>query len=51
MIYTLYLDNKARVAEVDLDEYGKVDNPVSEKSINLQMTEIPSSLSSGLIIF
>ena len=47
MAYTLYSDNKARVAEVDLDEYGKVDNPVSEKSINLQITEILNFLALG----
>jgi len=54
MIYTLYSDNEPRVAEiaeVDLNEYDKVSNPVSEKSINLQMSEIPHCLSSGLIIF
>jgi hypothetical protein len=41
----------AEVAKIDLGEYGKVSNPVSGKSINLQMSEIPHRLSSGLIIF
>ena len=54
MVYTLYSDNEIRVAEIaeaKLNLYGKISNPVSEKSINLQMSEIPNRLSSGLIIF
>jgi len=50
----LYSDNESRVAEVakvDLNEYDKVSNPVSGKSTNLQMSEIPHRLSSGLIIY
>jgi len=46
--------NETRVAEIAnayLNEYDKVSNPVSRKSINLQMSEIPYRLSSGLIIF
>jgi hypothetical protein len=47
MAYTLYSDYEPRVAEVakiDLNEYDKVSNPVSGKSINLQITEIPNRL-------
>ncbi len=36
MAYTLYSGNKSKVAEiaaVDLNKYGKIDNPVSEKAI------------------
>jgi hypothetical protein len=43
MAYTLYSDNEPRVAEiaeVDLNEYGKVSNPLSGKSIHLHMLEI-----------
>jgi len=50
MAYTLYSDNEPRVAEiaeVDLNEYGKVDNPVSGKSISLQMAKIPYHLAHG----
>jgi hypothetical protein len=38
MVYTLYSDNKIRVAEiakVDLKGYGEIGNPVSGKNINL----------------
>jgi len=47
MTYTLNSDNEPRVAEVakvDLSEYDKISNPVSGKSINLQITEIPKLL-------
>jgi hypothetical protein len=50
MAYTTYSLNKQRVAEiaeVDLNEYDKVSNPVSGKSINLQMSEIPHCLALG----
>jgi hypothetical protein len=50
MTYTLYSDNESRVAEVakvDLSEYDKISNPVSGKSINLQITEIPNRLTLG----
>ena len=50
MTYTLYSDNEPRVAEiaeVDLNEYDKVSNPDSGKSINLQITEIPNRLTLG----
>jgi hypothetical protein len=43
MTYTLYSDNETRVAEVagiDLKEYDKADNPISERSINLKMTVV-----------
>ena len=54
MVYTLYSDNEIRVAEIaeaKLNLYGKISNPVSEKSINFQMAAIPNRLSSGLSIF
>ena len=50
MTYTLYSDKEPRVAEiakVDLNEYDKVSNPVSGKSINLQITKIPNCLTLG----
>jgi len=47
MTYTLYSDNETRVAEVDLNGYGKIGNPVSGKSINLQMSEISQRLALG----
>jgi hypothetical protein len=48
--YTLDLDNESRVAEVakvNLNEYDKIINPVSGKSINLQITEIPNRSTLG----
>jgi hypothetical protein len=50
MTYTLYSDNETRGAEVtdiDLNGYGKIGNPVSGKSINLQMSEIQNRLALG----
>jgi hypothetical protein len=41
--YTLYSDNETRVAKIAnayLDEYDKVGNPISERSINLKMTVV-----------
>jgi len=35
------------VTKIDLGEYGNIGNPVSEKSINLQMSEIPHRLALG----
>jgi len=37
----------AEIAKVDLNEYDKVSNPFSGKSINLQMSEIPHRLALG----
>lgn len=50
MAYTLNSDNKSRVAEiatVDLNKYGKIENPVSEKSNNLQISEMLTRLALG----
>lgn len=54
MAYTLYSDNKIRVAEiaeVDLKGYGKIGNLVLCHYISWLITEVPHRLSFGLIIF